>query len=479
MNKILLLISLLWSFNMIADSREFTVGYFPSTMPRDPIEINAFLEHIAIGQVIETLVKIDIDGNLIPNIAKSWSIKDDGKKYNFLINENIVFSDGKKLTCSDVKYSILRHKDSKSSQSKNYLLNIDEIVCKGDFEIEFKLKDVQVSFLKILTRDHLGIVPNDWEFDAKGVEPWIGSGAYRFLQNDGKLQFIKNVKYRKANEVIIEKWHALKSSNIIEESEKLPVPDLILHIPAHVEKALSAKPKFKAIKFERPMHFIQSSVWWYPLGHNVDDELFKDNVMAIMDEMVLNLNEKNKFELATGVVPRGIQGHITKRLPSPKKAQRFKEIKTIKVTVYSNDYDDFFGTETKKIIEEKFNFKFEITKYDFVDNNPKVVRPDVLIASYAGGFSDPDGFLIVLGSILGVEPGTYLKSAGEIYKKASKEQDWTIRGDQFRKINESLITNLQVVPAWKREMYIGKSSRLVDDATVFSYSLKIERFTPK
>lgn len=477
--KLLSICSLVWSLNMIAASQEFIVGYFPTTMPRDPIDIDIYLEHIAVGQVIETLVRIDHDGNLVPNLAKSWKINEEGKVFSFIINENIEFSNGKILDCQDIFYSITRHMESKSSQSKDYLKNIEEIICKGKHEIEFRLKNAQVSFLKILSRDHLGILPKGWVFDVKSKEPWVGTGPYRFMQEEGTSLFLKNSKYRKANDIKIERWFAIKSDDVKSDFSKLKIPDLILHIPSHVKQNMESSHLFNNIKYERPMHFIQTSVWWYPLGANFNNTKYQENVMSIIDEFILKLNELNKFELATGIVPKGIQGHNTKRLPSSHAPEAFHETKTIKVTVYANDYEAFFGSDIYKSFENKYNFKFQITKYNFSENDPKIIRPDILIASYAGGFSDPDGFLVVLGSLLGLEPSVYLSDVEQVYKDASKEQDWTLRGDKFRKINEFLITSSKVVPAWKRDLYIGKSTRLVDDSSAFSYSLRFERFKAK
>lgn len=53
------------------------------------------------------LTSIDGQDNIRPNIAKSWDIRNDGKKYIFYLNDNIYFNDGKKLTSKEINYNFL------------------------------------------------------------------------------------------------------------------------------------------------------------------------------------------------------------------------------------------------------------------------------------------------------------------------------------------------------------------------------------
>src|SRR5258708_1663661 len=89
-----------------------TVGYFPPTFPRDPIEVNVFLEHVLLGQALEPLIEIGSDGGLIPAVASRWDVLEGGKKLRFQIREGILFSDGRRVTARDVEYTLRRHLDS-------------------------------------------------------------------------------------------------------------------------------------------------------------------------------------------------------------------------------------------------------------------------------------------------------------------------------------------------------------------------------
>ena len=51
------------------------------------------------------LTTINKEGNIIPAIAKSWESPDDGKTWIFSIDENLIWSDGKKITTKDIDYA--------------------------------------------------------------------------------------------------------------------------------------------------------------------------------------------------------------------------------------------------------------------------------------------------------------------------------------------------------------------------------------
>jgi peptide/nickel transport system substrate-binding protein len=60
-----------------------------------------------INRLSKGLTSIDREDNIKPNIAKSWDIRNDGKKYIFYLNDNIYFNDGKKLTSKEINYNFL------------------------------------------------------------------------------------------------------------------------------------------------------------------------------------------------------------------------------------------------------------------------------------------------------------------------------------------------------------------------------------
>jgi oligopeptide transport system substrate-binding protein len=58
-----------------------------------------------IGNAFEGLVKYAPDGSIVPALAESWTISDDGLTYTFKIREDAKWSDGKPVTANDFVYA--------------------------------------------------------------------------------------------------------------------------------------------------------------------------------------------------------------------------------------------------------------------------------------------------------------------------------------------------------------------------------------
>lgn len=82
------------------------------------------------------LTKTDDSGNIVPNIAKSWQTTDGGKNWEFTIDENAKWQDGKKIIANDINYEF---SDA----------TIEKI---GDNVIKFNLDNQFSAFPVILTK---------------------------------------------------------------------------------------------------------------------------------------------------------------------------------------------------------------------------------------------------------------------------------------------------------------------------------------
>lgn len=58
--------------------------------------------------VYNRLVNLDSNSEVIPELAKSWSVSDHGKTWTFVLEEGVSFHDGRPLTAKDVVYTFRR-----------------------------------------------------------------------------------------------------------------------------------------------------------------------------------------------------------------------------------------------------------------------------------------------------------------------------------------------------------------------------------
>lgn len=134
--------------------------------------------------VYSGLTRINTEGKVIPDLASSYEISEDGLQYSFKIREDAVFHDGEKVTADDIVFTIEKAKDAviKSAKRANWEgVAVEKI---SDHEIVFTLAQPYSPFLFNTT---LGILPEhiwknvtseEFAFTQINVEP-IGSGPYK------------------------------------------------------------------------------------------------------------------------------------------------------------------------------------------------------------------------------------------------------------------------------------------------------------
>ncbi len=143
--------------------------------------------------VYSGLLKATPEGKLIPDIAESITVSEDGLVYDVKIKQGLVFHDNTPLTTDDIEFTILKATDplTKSVKAANWAgVTIEKV---NPFEIKFTLKKPYAPFEENLT---LGILPKHiWEkipsdsFDVNVFykDP-IGSGPYRIKSTKQNIE---------------------------------------------------------------------------------------------------------------------------------------------------------------------------------------------------------------------------------------------------------------------------------------------------
>ncbi len=135
--------------------------------------------------VQSTLFKSADDGSIINDLATGYSISPDGRKWTVNIRDDVKFTDGEKLTASDVAFTF---NTSIGSNSELDMSNLESAAAINETAVEFKLKEPQSSFIWRLR--YVGIVPEHaYEKETYGRNP-VGSGPYKLVQWDRGQQAI-------------------------------------------------------------------------------------------------------------------------------------------------------------------------------------------------------------------------------------------------------------------------------------------------
>jgi oligopeptide transport system substrate-binding protein len=162
-------------------------------------------------QLFNSLVQMDSDLKIIPCIAKSWKISDDGRKYLFYLRNDVYFHDdkafengiGRKLNAGDVVYSLGRVYNSKIASPGAWIFNIidktEGIKAINDSTLQITLKHSFPAFLGLLSMQYCSVIPKEAvEYYGKNFRAHpVGTGPFKFKywKEGEKLIFVKNTKY--------------------------------------------------------------------------------------------------------------------------------------------------------------------------------------------------------------------------------------------------------------------------------------------
>lgn len=179
-----------------------TVSLSSSPRNLDPIMYTGSYEGQIIQNVCSRLVEYNKDlTKIVPSVADSWTISDDGLTYVFKIHKGIHFQkgkyqDGRELTAEDVAYSLNR---SAKESSLNRLDMLENATVTGDGEVTCKLKSPNASFITALTDAGNSIVPKE---EVKGWgdkfgQHLVGSGPFAMesFKLDQEAVLVKNPGY--------------------------------------------------------------------------------------------------------------------------------------------------------------------------------------------------------------------------------------------------------------------------------------------
>ncbi len=127
--------------------------------------------------VFEGLCLYDSEGNIIPGLAESWEISEDGKTYTFHLRQDVTFHNGQKLTSADVLYSYnsLTGLDGGEPLTGKFQM-VESMEAPDDHTFIAHLKEPSASFLSLAI---VAVLPEGYEEQA--THP-VGTGPFRFVE---------------------------------------------------------------------------------------------------------------------------------------------------------------------------------------------------------------------------------------------------------------------------------------------------------
>lgn len=198
-----------------------SIVYGISTSPSgifNPLLSDSKYDDAVDSVVYSSLLKLDENQSVQPDLAESYKVSDDNLKITFNLRKNLKWSDGEKLTAKDVAFTFksLAHKDYQGANG-NFVKDIigaDEynqgkaeevfgikVIDDNTIELEFKHPYapalVNLGTVGIIP-EHIwkDIEPGKWKTSEQLKKP-IGSGPYKLetFTEGSEVKFVKNDNY--------------------------------------------------------------------------------------------------------------------------------------------------------------------------------------------------------------------------------------------------------------------------------------------
>ncbi|MCD6402342.1 peptidoglycan-binding protein [bacterium] len=367
----------------------------------NPVYADAFDVDRDLTEVIFSgLMKYDENLNLVPDLAKSYKIEEEGKIFDFYLKEGVRWSDGKPFTADDVIFTIeiIKNPEYRSPARANWIGVETEKISK--YAVRFKLPNCSSIFLDRTTQKiipkHIWekVPPENFPLSIFNLKP-VGTGPYKFVD--------------------------------LKQNEKGYIESVTLEINPYY---YGEKPYIPKIVF-----FFFSS----------EDELLKAAEQNAIDGFSLSSSEANKkvngkYEQYFLNLPRYFAVFL-----NPKKSKFLKD-KEIRQALN-------YGTDKKEIIEKVLDNKGEIVNSPILPNfygfNPPLITYPF----------DPETANEILD-----EKGLEKNNQGIREKKAeifnfSKNLSIGDKGGEVKKLQECLSQYNDIYPQGEITGYFGNKTK--------------------
>ena len=180
----------------------------------DTVDFQCTSIHYTVAQnVFNRLVEMENDENgemqILPSLAESWELSDDGRTYTFHLRKDVAFSNGSPLTASDVQYTftrLLTHPGSCNRDIVDGILGAEALMngtadhleglnILGEMDFSITLEYPFQAFLACLSMPAASILDQETTEEAGdrfGIDPdWtIGTGSFilwKWIPGEGLL----------------------------------------------------------------------------------------------------------------------------------------------------------------------------------------------------------------------------------------------------------------------------------------------------
>ena len=164
----------------------------------DPSLVGGSTAPILLPQIFDYLTMLSPNNRIVPGLASSWKVSDDGKQWTFTLRKDVKFHNGDPVTAEDVVYSFERQRGPKAFRSRwGFFIkgNITTIEAPDPHTVVVNMKEPAPDMLRIVGPTYGGveIVPKKYlqsVGDDGFVKKPVGSGPYRLVSHEPGVKIV-------------------------------------------------------------------------------------------------------------------------------------------------------------------------------------------------------------------------------------------------------------------------------------------------
>lgn len=166
-----------------------TVGELFDITSIDPIQSGSILTEKAL--VTESLVGVNSDMSLKPELAESWEQIDE-RTWEIKLRDNVLFHDGSKMTAKEVKFSLERAAELDSKAAS--LMDLESVEVIDDLTLRIHTKELNPILPAVLHYSTIVIISPSSLDDKGEFKSPIGTGPFRLESFDPQTHVMTVVR---------------------------------------------------------------------------------------------------------------------------------------------------------------------------------------------------------------------------------------------------------------------------------------------
>jgi oligopeptide transport system substrate-binding protein len=457
----------------------------------------------ATNQLFDGLVELDSAMNVIPCIARSWEVSEDGMHYTFHLRDDVYFhpsplftdSSHRRATASDFIYSFNRILDPKLACPASWIFSSVDVNNHGGFEavddstLSIHLREPFHPFLGMLSMQYCNVVPHEVveHYGPDFREHPIGTGPFRFAfwyenialvlhRNDqywmhdaeGKsLPYLDAVKIEFVKDMTVEFQGLLQGKYDFMSGIHSSFKDELLDPSGNLANTYATSLRFQRTPFIKTdyLGFLVDSSAAITIGSPLMNVNVRRAISYAIDkeEMVRYLRNNTVFAANKGFVPPTLNPSNTSTYYTydPEKAKEllaeagYAGAAGIPEIVLSTtgDYTDLMEYIQHALGKVGLNVRVNVLQGPALREQSAKAQLAVFRKSWLADYADAENFLAVFYSPNFCPSGpnyTHYSNAeyDRLYREIRHESNDSIRYEKVALVNDLLMQDAPVIPLY-------------------------------